>query len=81
MQELAMLATRTRSSLMVVHHTPKGKRDAKGDIGAGRGAFAVAGKARGIFTICNVTGDDDEFGLGGHSRRPLDPTGSRKGQP
>jgi hypothetical protein len=60
MQELARMATRTGAAFVVVHHTAKTTRDRRGDIGAGRGGFAYVAKARSAYTLCHVTGEDDE---------------------
>jgi len=93
MQELANIASRTGCCILVVHHTSKGSRDNRGDMGAGRGAFAAAGKVRSAFTLVNVTGDGDETSWGltsadyairldyakvSHSRKPIEPVVFRR---
>lgn len=56
MQELSMMANRLGINITVVHHTSKQTRDAAGDMGAGRGAFATVAKVRSAYTLTNVTG-------------------------
>ncbi|WP_425069968.1 AAA family ATPase [Reyranella sp.] len=88
MQTLAVMATKLGCNIQVVHHTAKATRDAKGDMGAGRGGFAAVGKVRSAFTLCNVTGQGDEKDWGvnagdrlirldyskvSHDRRPTEP--------
>lgn len=60
LQELTQIATRNRVCIVVVHHTSKQGRDSIGDLGAGRGASAAAGKVRGAFTMMPVVGRNDE---------------------
>ncbi|GJD96545.1 AAA family ATPase [Methylobacterium iners] len=85
-QELARMAARLRISIQLVHHTSKTTREKAGDMGAGRGAFAQAGKFRSMTTLTHVSKDDAEV-LGGlphdfvclafakvsHSRKPTEP--------
>lgn len=88
MQELARLASRCGCAIAVVHHTSKDRQGAKGDMAAGRGAFAAVGKVRSAVTIVNVTGEADEknwnvpqdgslfrmdFAKSSHDRKPTAP--------
>lgn len=66
LQAIASLASATNCCIGVTHHTSKQRRQSAGDMGAGRGAFAQAGKVRSAYTLTRVTGDDDiEKGLTG----------------
>lgn len=93
-QELANIAAKHATSIQVIHHTSKATRDHVGDMGAGRGGFAAAGKARVIYTLTNVTGkNEDEKSWGvtaadnlvrlddakmNHTHRPRKPTVFRR---
>ena len=59
-QELANIAAKHATSIQVIHHTSKATRDHVGDMGAGRGGFAAAGKARAVYTLVNVTGKSED---------------------
>lgn len=66
LQELANIAARTQTAIVVVHHTAKHTQDSAGEMGAGRGGFAAVGKVRSAFTIMPVTGerpDEREWGV------------------
>lgn len=70
-QHLANIAARHGISLGVVHHTAKATRNNAGDMAAGRGGFAAAGKFRVLLTLCNVTGEGDDektWGVTRHDR-------------
>ncbi|WP_177282639.1 AAA family ATPase [Devosia enhydra] len=70
-QYLARMASRLSTAVMVIHHTAKHTRSAKGDMGAGRGGFAAVGKVRSAFTLVHVTGEDEEKAWGVSSRDGL----------
>ncbi|QDC01714.1 AAA family ATPase [Mesorhizobium sp. 8] len=59
-QELANMASKLWTCIQVIHHTSKSTREDAGDMGAGRGGFAAAGKARGVWTLTNATGKRDD---------------------
>ncbi|MCO5089875.1 AAA family ATPase [Bosea sp. (in: a-proteobacteria)] len=62
-QALARLASETKTSIVVVHHPNKTTRENAGDMMAGSGSSAAAGKVRSSFTATNVRPDrrrDDE---------------------
>lgn len=89
-QALAELASETGAAICVIHHTAKHTRDAKGDMGAGRGSFAAVAKVRSAFTLVNVkgeSGDEKDWGVSAeaglvrldyaklsHSQEPRTPT-------
>lgn len=69
-QALARLAADTRSSIVVVHHPNKSTRENAGDMMAGSGSSAAAGKVRSSFTATNVRpdarrADEKDWNLGG----------------
>jgi hypothetical protein len=87
LQELATKATSLNISILLIHHTGKKSRNDTGDMGAGRGSFAVAGKIRSMVTLTKVSKSDAEtwglppedllrvdYGKVSHGRRPAHPT-------
>jgi hypothetical protein len=68
------LASETKTSIVVVHHPNKTTRENAGDMMAGSGSSAAAGKVRSSFTATNVRPDrrrDDEkdWNLDGQNSR------------
>jgi RecA-family ATPase len=66
LQTFANMAAKLEIGMMLLHHTNKGGRDKAGDMGAARGASAIAGKVRVAFTLTRVSGDGEneaEWGL------------------
>jgi len=66
LQTFANMAAQLDIGMMLLHHTNKGGRDKAGDMGAARGASAIAGKVRVAFTLTRVTGEGEneaEWGL------------------
>lgn len=59
LQTFANMAAKLDIGMMLLHHTNKGGRDKAGDMGAARGASAIAGKVRVAFTLTRVTGDGE----------------------
>jgi hypothetical protein len=59
LQTFANMAANLDIGMMLLHHTNKGGRDKAGDMGAARGASAIAGKVRVAFTLTRVTGDGE----------------------
>jgi AAA domain/Primase C terminal 2 (PriCT-2)/Bifunctional DNA primase/polymerase, N-terminal len=67
--QLRALATRHNVAVCVLHHTRKGAMT-PGDPDAVRGAGAIVGAARLVFTICSMTENDAErFGITVDARR------------
>lgn len=73
LQELATIAAAEQVAIAVIHHTAKHTRGAAGDMGAGRGSFAVAGKVRSMLTLTNIaTADAEAWGVDAETHVRLD---------
>lgn len=91
---LALLAKEANNlgiSILTCHHTSKSTRNDAGDMGAGRGAFSVAGKLRAMTTLMNVSDEDAkawgyppgdlvrlDYAKSSHAQKPKVPTVLRR---